>query len=203
METSEKLLIRSLEMFMRYGIKSVSMDDIASEMGMSKKTLYQYVKDKRDLVNQSVNYHFTQDREACSRVLGHSSNAIEQMLDIASHVIQMMRQMNPSTIYDLRKYYPEGWKKFEEHRKVFIVSCIRDNIQNGKENGLYRPELSEDVIAKIYITLIDASVNPTSELAELQNYSEIIRQVIDYHLHAITTHEGREYLYKHIEALNL
>jgi len=186
---------------MRYGIKSVSMDDISQEMGISKKTLYQYVDDKRDLVYKAVEYHFNRDKLACDFLLADESNAIKQLLNLAHHITQTMGDMNPATIYDLQKYYPDSWNQVESHKKEYIISCIKANIDNGKKDGLYRLETDSDVIAKLYITLIDSSLNSPTFQSRSTNHSKLLTQIIDYHLHALMSEKGRKYLAKHKESL--
>lgn len=192
----------AVSMFMRYGIKSVSMDDIAREMGMSKKTLYQYVNDKRDLVLKAVNHHFEKDQEECDHVLLEDENAIVQMLNISRHVSQSLSNLNPSTLYDLQKYYPEGWKLFDTHRQDFIVGCVESNIRNGMASGLYRDDVDPVMAAKLYITLIEGSMKPNFLPDKITSHGKIVKIIIDYHLHAMLSDAGRTYLSKHLEAIN-
>ncbi len=203
MQTLELLLNTSIKLFMRYGIKSVSMDDISREMGISKKTLYQYVDDKRDLVYQAVGCHFSRDKVACDFLLADETNAIKQLLNLAHHITQTLGDMNPSTIYDLQKYYPDSWKQVEAHQQDYIINCIKSNIENGKKDGLYRSETDSDVVAKLYITLIDSSLHAPIFQSRDMNHSKLLTQIIDYHLHALMSEKGRKYLAKHKESLTV
>ncbi|MFT5158137.1 MAG: AcrR family transcriptional regulator [Bacteroidia bacterium] len=183
-------------MFMRFGIKSVSMDNISSELGMSKKTLYTYFKDKRELVNESVGYHFDCDQKQCGLMMSSTHNAIEQLLKLAQHLSQNYQEINPSTLFDLRKYYPSSWKLFIAHKEVYIVDQVKTNIQLGQKSGLYRPEIDSDVIAKFYIELVEASINPDVFPLSKQPYINIAMQLMDYHLHALLTDQGRAELHE-------
>jgi TetR/AcrR family transcriptional regulator, cholesterol catabolism regulator len=185
---------------MRYGIKSVSMDDISRELGMSKKTLYQYITDKEDLVFQSVSYHFNHDKEECDVLLEQRSNSIKQLLDLAQHITQTLGEMNPSLIYDLQKYYPKSWKQVQTHRQDYMVSCIKLNVEAGIKADLYRKDIDPDVAAKLYISLIEVSLSSPLFYDKNTNYSNIFGQIIDYHLHALMSDKGRKYLKNHIES---
>lgn len=203
MEGLQLLLETSLKLFMRYGIKSVSMDDISREMGMSKKTLYQYVSDKKDLVQQAVKYHFDENEKACDILLSKSNNAIVQLVDLALHVTKTIGDINPATLYDLQKYYPEGWKMLLEHKQQYMTNCIKNNIVVGIETGMYRPEVDVKIIAPLYISMIDCILE-SEVFRKLEiNYGHLLSHVIEYHLHALMSTAGREYYEIHKTSISI
>ncbi|MCB9262937.1 MAG: TetR/AcrR family transcriptional regulator [Flavobacteriales bacterium] len=201
MDVKTQIVEKSLQMFMRFGIKSVSMDDISQELGISKKTLYQYVADKKELVRLSLQHHLESDSEVCSSVMESTENAIQQLLDLARHLAMHFKELNPSTIYDIQKYYPSCWKLFHEHREGFILNQVSRNLERGIKSGLYRKEINPEMVSRIYISLIDASVNLQTFPSKLFNQVDVYMQIMAYHLHAIMSDKGREYYEIHKKTL--
>ncbi|NRA48435.1 MAG: TetR/AcrR family transcriptional regulator, partial [Phaeodactylibacter sp.] len=116
----------AFELFLRYGIKSVTMDDIAREMGMSKKTLYQYVPNKADLIDQIFQAHIDDEQCMTEEIRSTSSDALEEMLKIGQYVVQKLRSVSPAAVYDLRKYYGSIWKNMEKEMKQHVYAVICD-----------------------------------------------------------------------------
>ncbi|MBO6517360.1 MAG: TetR/AcrR family transcriptional regulator [Bacteroidia bacterium] len=186
---------------MRFGIKSVSMDDIARELGMSKKTLYVHVKDKRELVYLTFKNHIEEDERFCNEVMDSTSNSIQQLLNLAKHLVDHFKNMNPSTMFDVQKYYPSCWKLFTKHKDEFILGQVRENITQGIDQGMYRDGVNIDIISKLYISLINASIDPAIFPGTKYNHIDIFVQLFDYHLHALMTDQGRAYFEEHKETL--
>ena len=200
MDVKEQILQKALGLFMRYGIKSVSMDDISREVGVSKKTLYLHVSDKRDLVRMAFERHLNDDEQFCTNMMDGTNNPIQQLLNLAKHLVDNFTQMNPSTMFDVQKYYPSCWALFDDHKNKYIKQQVVQNLTLGIEAGLYRSELNVDIISKLYICLIDASVNPDTFPTKEFDRVAIFVQLFDYHLHAIMTAEGKTYFNTHKES---
>ena len=113
-EKLKKLLDDSLNVFMKYGIRSVTMDDMARHLGISKKTLYKHVKDKNDLVIQCMKQHQADEKCAMEACIGNELNAIEEMFEISQVIVDQLQNIHPSVMYDLEKYYPEALETFNE-----------------------------------------------------------------------------------------
>lgn len=190
-------------MFKRLGIKSVSMDDVAREMGVSKKTLYQLVSNKEELVGMVMEEDFKKDVRAFAEHLETSGDAIDEFLRNSRYFIREMREISPATLNDLQKYYPAIWKGMvREHHDEFERQLVR-NIERGMEEGLYRDNIDSQVVATLYsgmmMMVIDRKVFPNYD----RPLSEVIRQMTEYHFHGIVNQFGRERLdkYLHKEAL--
>lgn len=200
MDVKEQILVKSLGLFMRYGIKSVSMDDISREVGVSKKTLYLHVSDKRDLVKLAFKRHLSDDEQFCTKMMDETVNPIQQLLNLAKHLVENFTQMNPSTMFDVQKYYPSCWALFDDHKNKYIKNQVLQNLTLGIETGMYRPELNVEIISRLYICLIDASVNPDTFPSKQFDRVAIFVQLFNYHLHAIMTAEGTTYFNTHKES---
>lgn len=196
----QEIIQKSFELFSRYGIRSVTMDDIAREMGISKKTLYQYVRNKADLIEQIFLEHTEAEKCMTEEIKRHSADAIEEMLRIGHYVVERLRSMAPSTVYDLKKYYGGIWKRMEAQMKHHVYGVISDNLERGIKQGVYRAELNPDFIARIYvgksILLADEEIfeNNLEDIASLQ------QAYINYHMHGIVSAKGRQLLAKHLAA---
>ena len=129
--SQEEILEGAKELFMRYGIKSITMDDVAREMGISKKTLYQHVKNKTDLIERIIHQHIHEEKECLSEMPANAHDAIEQVLMIAQYVVKVLRSMRPTTMFDLKKYYRSCWNMMEEFQQEYMYEMIRSNIEQG------------------------------------------------------------------------
>ncbi len=172
------------------------MDDVAREMGISKKTLYLHVSDKSDLVNKTMKNHLQRERAAIKEICQQSNNAIEEMFEIGKHVTVHLRSLNTSIVYDLQKYYPQTWRIFMEYKISFVYSVIFQNIKKGINDGLYREEVNPDIIAKFYTSrsemLVNQEIFPFPEYTVMKVYEEYLK----YHIRGIATAKGLRYLQK-------
>lgn len=200
MDVKEKILDGAEALFMRYGIKSVTMDDIARELGMSKKTLYQHVANKNDLIGQIFGCRMEEEQEEMEQIHREASDAIDELLRIAKSVIRRLRKMSPAALFDLKKYHSAEWKAFETHHQEYIYLLIKRNIERGMEQGIYRNNLNPDIVSKLYVgktsLVADEELFPLSEY----NLEELFRQYILYHIHGIASMEGRKLLLEHLDA---
>lgn len=190
----EKLLDTARDMYMRLGIKSISMDDIAREMGVSKKTIYSVVETKRALVQMVIEDDACRDIEVLTSNHLAARDAIDEFLRNSRYFIRQMRKISPATMRDLQKYYPGVWKEqVEAHHDEFRHS-VAANLERGMEEGLYRGDLDSDTIAQFYVasmmSIIDRTVFPATDRPLIDIISEHAR----YHFHGITNQFGRERL---------
>ena len=136
MEPLTKILSASAELFRQYGFKTITMDDIARRAGISKKTLYQHFANKNEVVNESVTWYKCKITELCNAAMSESENAIEGMVRTMSMFDTIHRQVNPMAIYELERYYPDGFQRFKDILLKQDISAIRENMERGKEEGL-------------------------------------------------------------------
>lgn len=148
MEIQERIRHKADELFRRYGIRSVTMDEIATQLGMSKKTIYQYYTDKDQLVDAVAVDEIQFSQECCTRDSAAAENAIEEIFKVMEFVEVMFRNMNPSMLHDLEKYHPGGYRKFLEHKNKFLYEMVKKNIERGIKEELYRPEIDIEIMAR-------------------------------------------------------
>jgi len=201
LEESIKILKGATSLFMRIGIKSVSMDDIAREIGVSKKTIYKHFEDKRDLVSKVLEEDIRQDTNACLACYSSNSNAIQKMINISRHISRQHKDLNPTVIFDVQKYYPSAWAKMEEYQTKFISSIIIQNIEEGQNETLYRKEIEPKIAAAMYGTLMQGMIQQLIQGDNNYYFKTLHLQMVSYHLFGICTQEGRSYLEQHINEI--
>lgn len=197
MSKEKEIFQKVNDLFMKYGIKSVTMDDIARSLGISKKTLYLHVDNKADLIEKSFRQHLLKEIEDINEIRKTSIDPIDEMLNIARYVVRLLKQLNPSTVYDLQKYYGDSWKLMESLHQDHIYGIIKENISKGVELGIYRENLNPDIIAKFYVgkslILVDESIFPVMEY----NREKLFIEFMNYHIHGIASLKGLKLLEKH------
>lgn len=182
---------------MRFGIRSVTMDDLSRELGMSKKTLYNYFSSKTELVKKAVLHHIEEEEQMLKSIKDQKVDAIQEMLLITGHVREMLKNFKPTIIYDLKKYYKPSWKMMESLHSDFVYSATSHNIEKGKKEGLYRKEVNSTVVARFYTTMTINIVEDTKITSLGLHVPEIFQAFMDYHLHGIMTEKGTQLYQKY------
>ena len=193
MNAEEKILEGAQSMFLRYGIRSITMDEVSRELGISKKTLYQHVDNKADLVKKVMERHFKEEREFSIGLQETAENSIDEMLQVFHHMAKLMREISHAVVYDMQKYYPESWALQVKFKDEFLYNTILKNIQRGQKEGLYRANANADIIAKLYISSVEVFTDPTIFPVGEYTFLEIYTQFIQYHIYGLLTDEGRAY----------
>lgn len=195
MEQYDKILAKSRELFFQIGIKSITMDEISRQLGISKKTLYKYVDNKSDLVFKTMQQHIREEQEFIDKLQEVKLNAIDIIVEIIKHVVKTMNNLPMSAMYDMQKYYPESWALFTDFKNCSIINTMEEILNKGKEEGLFRTEMKACLISKFYMIFLEGMMNPMNFKTE-KNYTfkEIYLEYIIYHLHGIVSDEGHEYL---------
>lgn len=160
MDLKPRILHYADQLFLRNGIKSVSMDDLAAELAMSKKTLYKTFANKDELVLAVMRGHIEKSERDCGAIAERAANAVEQCVLLARWADQQFSHIHPSIFHDLRKYHPAAWASFGEHKNAYILNQITQNLRRGMAEGLFRPDLDVDVLARLSLAEIELTFNP-------------------------------------------
>lgn len=191
MEPKERILIKSEELFMKFGIRSVSMDDIANHLGMSKKTLYQYFADKDELVTGVVDRHISKMEGDCSACHADARDAIHEIFITMERIVEQFSNMNPMLLYDMEKFHFRAYQRFLEHKNKFIHRIIKENIEWGIKDELYRSDVNVDVLSKYRIESMMIPFNISAFPPGKYNLavtSEIILENFTYGLATVKGH---------------
>ncbi len=198
-DIQSKLFKRVEEMFFRLGIRNLTMDDVARELGISKKTLYQHVENKDDLVKKVMLVGIEEDRAAHLTIVGGSKDAVDEMLGVARYVIGQVRQIKPILMFDLQRHYPDAWAMMDDFHTHDIKIWVKKNIERGIREGLYRPEVNPEIVASIYVAasanICDERFFPHGKFA----FEEVILQFMTNHVFGICSEKGRKLFLKRLE----
>jgi AcrR family transcriptional regulator len=192
----DKIINKAKEMFLRLGFKSITMDDIACEMCISKKTIYKYFSNKDVLIEQSVELVHKEVHETIDKIVSKNFNAIEENFEIKRMFREMFRSAESSPIYQLKKHYPEVYAKALSTQIEVCETCFRENILKGIREGLYRENLDVDNYVKFYYTLI-FNINENTMLEKDAHELEV--KALEYHIRAMATLAGIIELGKHLK----
>ena len=202
-----QILLTISSLFFRYGIKSVSMDDISRELGISKKTLYTIFKDKNELVDQVVANERTFRKREIDNIRETSENAIEAYVHLLKIVRQIIESYNPSYAFDLKKYYPSLYAREEKIRISNMFQLFQENINRGISEGIFRDDIKVDIIVKFHVTTmlsLDSSLNLEAKKLftdqELLDYKTYYEYYV-FFMRGIVNKKGYEFLEKKIKTL--
>jgi AcrR family transcriptional regulator len=191
-QTRDKILQGALELFLKYGIRSVSMDDIARHLSISKKTIYQYFVDKDDIVTQATANHMVHTKTDFDNLTRMSKNALDELMRIQMFMRKNMQDMNPSLLFDLKKYHNKAWAAWIDHKNKDIRESVVRNLKQGIEEGLYRSNLNPEILAVLRIESIQWLYDSPILAGEKYKIVDIQTQMLDHFMYGLLTEKGRK-----------
>lgn len=197
MDPKKRILLKADEMFMRFGIRSVSMDDIAIDLGMSKKTLYQYYADKDALVAEVVDLHINKMEEDCGSCRQQSEDAIHEMFITMDQSMEQFSNINPMVLHDLEKFHFIAFQRFKEHKDKFLYKVVKDNIEWGKKEGYYREDVNTEVLTRFRIESMLIPFNIQAFPPAKFNLLETSRQMLENFIYGLSTSKGHKQIQKY------
>jgi AcrR family transcriptional regulator len=200
-EKALHILEKSADVFMRFGVKAVTMDDLARELGVSKKTIYKYFPDKKELVKQIVLMKTELDKVLCKTAQENSDNAIDELFMMSQFVQEMFGDVHTSVFFDLQKYYKEAWDIMEEHKNSYVRNLIKANIIRGINEGLFREDLKPEIIATAYFSALNGVFDGVSFASTSYSLSEIFIEIIRFQIRGLASEKGLDYLKKKIKTI--
>ena len=197
MEMKDRIKQKADELFRSYGIKSVTMDEIAARLAVSKKTIYQSFADKDELVDEVVGDLLIYNQACCNKDRAKATDAVHEVFLAMEMVQQMLQNMNPVILYDLERNHQGTFQKFLQHKNKFLFQVIKENIERGKKEELYREDVNTDVIAKIRLETMFLPFNPEIFPKTKFNLVELERQLIEHFLFGVATLKGHKLILKY------
>ncbi len=191
-DIKDKILKGAMELFLKYGVRSVSMDDIARHLSVSKKTIYQYFADKDDVVTLVAQNHLEKGRSEFESLREISKNAVDELVRISSCLKKDMQEMNPSLLFDLKKYHAKAWNVWLEHKYKYIHDSVVRNLLQGMEEGYYRKEIRPEVLAVVRIELVQLGFDEGAFPRDQFNLAEVQLQIFDHFIYGLLTEKGRK-----------
>jgi len=195
----EVILKKTGDIFLKLGFKSVTMDDIASELGISKKTIYKYFKNKEELVDETtIHLHETMHKSVVC-ICEKGFNAIQENFEIKKMFKDLLKNSDDSPMYQLKKYYPKTYVKMMEKEFSMFKDCILNNIEKGINEGIYRKNIDKELTAKFYFSLAMSVHDATFYTYNKNTLNKLETNVLEYHTRAIATEKGLQILEEQLE----
>ena len=192
MDPKERIQLKTTELFLQFGIRSVSMDDIANALGMSKKTLYQYYADKDELVQGVIDQHLGKSESDCSLCRLKSADAIHEIFLTMEQISEELSNMNPMLLYDLEKFHYKAFQRFREHKDKFLRKVVQDNIEWGMREGVYRDDIDVEIMSRFRLESMMIPFNIQAFPPGKFNVAEVTTLLLEHFIFGIATLKGHQ-----------
>lgn len=199
LDVKTKILKGAEELFMRYGVRSITMDEIARHLGISKKTLYQYFVDKDDIVASTTRDHLERERKQFDQLAEESANAVEELVKISHCLKENVKGMNPSLLFDLQKYHQRAWNIWIEFKNKFIRESVVRNLKRGIEHGYFRTEINPEILAVVRIETVQMGFDDQLFPHDKFNMPEVQMQILEHFIHGLLSEKGKKLYSKYKE----
>lgn len=190
--SKERILKVAGELFNKYGIRSISMDDIAHHLGISKKTIYQYFSDKDEIVTLTISQYLGHEKDRVKLIQAEASDAVDFLIKVNQYLRSNIRETTTSIVFELHKYHHKAWTLLEEFKKEFLYTVIRKNVESGIRDGHFRDDINPEITSRV--RLEEASMPFNEELFPKNRFNiiEVSDNILDHFVLAITTDKGRK-----------
>jgi len=196
----DEILHKATDLFITLGFKSVTMDDIANKMGISKKTIYLHFENKTKLVEATTMYMFNLISHGIDCICALEKNPIEEFYDIKKLVMSHLKDEKSSPQYQLQKYYPQIFTTLKKKQFDLMQDCVKENLERGLKQKLFRENLNINFISRIYFSSIIAIKDQDIFPYEQFSMNMLMEHYLEYHIRGICTPKGLDYLNQFINS---
>lgn len=196
-ELKERILIAAHELFLRYGIRSITMDDIAKHLSISKKTIYQSFKDKDEVVHELISKMLKENERIFNEVEKNSPHIIAGIFDLMNLMEKIIGQIHPGFFLDLQKYHPRTWKLFLEFKEGCVMKSIESQLTKGIQQGLIRPDIDTRILSRMRMEQIEMGFNPVVFPHDKYKVLDVQIALLDHFLHGVCTLKGHKLINKY------
>lgn len=197
MDPKERILKGAEELFFQYGIKSITMDDIAKHLTISKKTIYQYFSDKDEVVHTLMKASLDKDIHDFTCIHNECKNIIDEIFAIMKHMGEIFGKINPIIFYDLQKYHPKSWKLFLDFKSDFILKMVESAVIKGINDGHVRKDINPKILAILRMEEIEMGFNPAVFPHDKFKMLEVQLAMTEHFLYGICTLKGHKLINKY------
>lgn len=170
------------------------MDDIAQSLAISKKTIYQYFKDKNEIVNTVAKVHMEKEKREIEEIHQQSGNIIEELFQMAQCMKKNHQRINPSVFYDLKKYYKKAWQIYLDYKNRVFYKSIISSLNRGISEGVFRPDINVDILATMRLELIQLAFNDEVFPRDKFDFAQVHQQLGEHFIHGLLTEKGKRLL---------
>jgi AcrR family transcriptional regulator len=193
-EVKDRILVESGKLFGRYGIKSMTMDALAEELGISKRTIYERFKDKDTLLLEVIKYYKEQSSEEAHRLIDQSDNAIEALFRIIKMTVSQMQRTSPAFFNDFKKYHQKVFKEFSESGEMRDYSLTRKLLERGIEQEVFRSDFNIDIVNHAIHSLFELFGHDSAMIDAGFQHKEMFDHILVPFFRGISTKKGRKLL---------
>lgn len=198
MDTKTRIINGAATLFLQHGVRSVTMDDVARNLGMSKKTLYQHFSNKAALVDGMAQSHIQREIDQTEEIIESATDPIDAMVRVLMTITKTFRETPPHAVYDLRKYYPASWNRFDQYKSNYVRQVVLKNLEEGVAAGLYRKDMDLPVVAKLRVEQIAMVMDPLLFPPQKYDLTKLHLEQYTLFLHGIVTMKGKQLIYKYL-----
>ena len=198
MDNKERILEKATDLFMRYGIRSITMDEIAAQLGISKKTIYQFFIDKDAMVEAVMNEEMKRNEEGCRGFSLTAENAVHEIFLAMDDIQEMLKALNPQLIHDLEKHHPIAYRRLKQYKYQFLFTMIKENLERGAREDIYRTDLNADLTTRHRIETAFMVFNQEAFPQNKYPMNQTCQELAILYLHSICNEEGKKLIRKYL-----
>lgn len=197
-ENKDRILEKAADLFMRYGIRSITMDEIAAQLGISKKTIYQFFTDKDEMVEAVVDEEMNENEDACREFKVNAEDAVQEIFLAMEDMQEMLKTMNPQLMYDLEKHHPGAYRRLKQYKYHFLYTMIRENLERGIKEEIYRSGLNLDITTRHRIETAFMIFNQDAFPQNKFPMNHTCQELALLYLHSISNSRGKKLIDKYL-----
>ncbi len=197
-ESKDRILEKAADLFMRYGIRSITMDEIAAQLGISKKTIYQFFTDKDEMVEAVVDEEMKENENACREFKVNAEDAVQEIFLAMEDMQEMLKTMNPQLMYDLEKHHPGAYRRLKQYKYHFLYTMIRENLERGIKEENYRSGLNLDITTRHRIETAFMIFNQEAFPQNKFPMNQTCQELALLYLHSIINSRGKKLIDKYL-----
>lgn len=203
MDTKERIINKAYELYSRFGIKRVTMTDICTELGMSKKTIYQYFKDKKSLVNSCMSEMMDKDCVMMDCISKEAENAIDMCFKMSNHMREALSNVNPVAYFDMKKFYPEIFESFQTHKEDVFCDTLVEMIEKGQKEGVFRKDLHVRLLARMRLAQIEWGFEYLNDYSDNVSVVDVQLTLFEHFIKGMATDKGLQLYNQYKEELTI
>jgi AcrR family transcriptional regulator len=202
LDVKQYIIAESDKLFCQYGFKSVTMDDIAKQLGMSKKTIYSHFADKNEIVNIVIDQRLNANKDLIKETIKRSENAVHEIFLALTNMKEQLSDINPSLFYDLHKYHPQAWLYFKDFREKYLFTTIHDNLKRGIAESYFRKDIKADILTQMRLEQMDLIFSNSSSYTNGKyGIAYVMADLTEHFLYGICTLKGHKLINKYKEII--
>lgn len=197
-ESKGRILEKAADLFMRYGIRSITMDEIAAQLGISKKTIYQFFTDKDEMVEAVVDEEMKENEDSCREFKVNAEDGVHEIFLAMENMQEMLKTMNPQLMYDLEKHHPGAYRRLKQYKYHFLYTMIKENLERGIKEEIYRSDLNPDITTRHRIESAFMIFNQDAFPQNKFPMNQTCQELALLYLHSICNSRGKKLIDKYL-----